>query len=312
MCDEEKKLPDGYTPLEYILIGSSESNQQYLLPQNKTIEEVERKINELRTKYPHKFTVMEMTATVGYAIIIPQTLIPLLSAEEKDRLIPFQTPFTLRTYNPVVYRFMDEVYIDRFFENGEFLLTTYSQCKKLEDENRKDSTEGEYIFVGTHDEITAELHGGAANVLMCCTSLSNNNVAPNGETYGACLKITDVAGFHKALTDQLIRDGFQIMDTIQGPCTYAEKIFQNKIGKEVVDFFLNLPSAFDFSILTEQMYNIGGDHMFFTKSLAFQHECEYRFVWMINSQEELDRQIIHVPQACQYCEKIVFEDSKSK
>lgn len=311
MSKEEKKVPEGYTLLDYLVIGSSEiKNSKFILPEFQTADEVAKRINELRSKYLYDYKVLERCASVEYAIVIPQQALSLLSSEERDRLIPYQEPVLLETYSPIVYRFMEEEFIDRFFSDGEFLLTTYSRCRKLEDVNRQDAKEGEYTYIGKNDTRSIEIHGGPTNVLMCCTSLSQNNTSPNGKTYGACLKINDVEGFHQALTDQLIQQGFQVIGSIKGPCTYSEKVFQAEIDKKIIDAFMGPPVPLDFSIISMTMSNIGRDHVFFAKPLNFQHECEYRFVWLINRQEGLDKQIIHVPQARQFCEKIVFEDSK--
>lgn len=310
--NKKYELPEGYTQVEYIEIQRPETEKQFLLTGFKSFDSITERYRELQENHPFEFNFVTKYIVNEYLLLIPQELVSFLSSEERERLIPYQEPVSIQEHSPIVYRFMDEVYIDKFFETGEFMLSTFSRCKSLEDECRRDDAEGRSVLYGTTDDYVCTMDFAPVSVLLCCTSLSMSNKRPCGEPYEACLKIQNIDAFFQIITNQLIKDGFLVSSAIKGPCNYSDKIIHNTISKELIEPFLNADGGLDFNLFLEFASVVGGTHLYFNKHFSFQHECEYRFVWLLNSSFKEGSYIVKIPEARQFCKKIIYdEDGKS-
>ena len=58
-------------------------------------------------------------------------------------------PWTM--FTPTVFRLMEREYVERFFETGELMLSSFLRFSQHKDEERNDK-EGEHIIVGLGTE----------------------------------------------------------------------------------------------------------------------------------------------------------------
>ena len=202
------KLPEGYTQLEYIKYRPPAPPKLYLLHGYQTKEDAESRAKELCALSPStKCKILARTEQQikEYAILLPDTAIENLSPAERKSIVLLPREIQYTDYQPRLYRFMDEIYIDEFFRNGILLLTTYSRCQQLEDPNRADISEGRNLLIGESGKLRCEFDMGSGDdVLMLCTSLSKNNHLPSGEPYKSCIEILDINHFVQSITASLL------------------------------------------------------------------------------------------------------------
>jgi len=58
--------------------------------------------------------------------------------------VPVVTPWNVRT--PQVYRYLDQRYVDAFFETGSIRLSSFAQFATYPDEEKGDTKEGDHVF----------------------------------------------------------------------------------------------------------------------------------------------------------------------
>lgn len=224
------ELPKGCRPLKYLQYIPP---KMFILSGLKNEEDADKKIEELKknciSAFYDKAPQVQITQTVvGWGVVLPQDAIRFLSEEEKERVTPVKSPLTLENYDPIVYRFMDEKYIDEFLDTGKIMLTTQKRCQKLEDITRRDPTEGNGELIGKEGYFSCSISCGVGdNFLMLCTSLSRE--APKNTCYNCCLEIRNVSLFAQSIAEQLISDGKSVQSVIKGPCVYSDR----KIEKEL-------------------------------------------------------------------------------
>lgn len=215
-------------------------------------------------------------------------------------------PVVVRNWSiktPEVYRYLDQIYIDDFFNTGKIRLGTFAQFKKYPDEQRGDNTEGKNVLFGFGDGKTiVALTQHGVNSFILCTSTEENKELMNKFNANGYFKIKDSTGFGAAISNRI--PGF--IDGIEGFCKYSE---QRNIQRQLPDFnFDDLkagPESNQIGIdklfaLTAQ---IGREDVFFNKHISFIHQNEYRFVWNVSHPTD-EAVIIECPEAVNFCEKV--------
>ena len=306
-----KKLPKGYKQLEYVETGEPEV---YYLSGFKTIFEAQARTNELYNKYPYQqqaYTVLAMAnpAINDYAVRFPTKALSFLTTEEQKRATPvLSSNIHPIHYSPMVYRFLDEKYIDDFFKDGNLMLSTYERCRKLEDEKRRDEQEGKNTVVKTEGKFKIVQKAGIGyNPLLLCTSLYQIDITGETTSSKFCLEIRDPPKFAEAVAQELAKLGHYVIDTYIGPCYYSDKVIEGSDESSAIESFLKesersktIDQKF-FSQITEE---VAGQHMYFNKPLKFVRENEYRFVWVVNFDPKDQAFFIKVPETIKYCRKI--------
>lgn len=306
------RLPDEYQEVEYIKYVPLKT---YCVGGFSSSEEAEKRKSELQKKCPSiSYNVgMKIEQKIKeYIIEIPEEAIAFLSDDEKSNVYPKpRSSLQCVEFAPTVYRFIPENYVDIFFKTGNLKIISFSHCKKLESQTRRDEKEGQGTIIGVEGNLRCEIGSGVGdNALLFCTSLSENNNLPDGTHYSTAIKIVNLNGFVDAVTKALIKCGYDVSVILKGPCIYNNRKIQREIrGQTLSELTSEIEngSSFDFGKFVALQQSISSNDLFFSKPLDKSVENEYRIVWLLDSEIKKDYICIDVPEAIQYCQKIVFD-----
>lgn len=313
------KLPDGYTPLEYLEIKTP---RMFLLNGFNSKTSAEKRIQDLQKDFPsplYQCGVIPQNNILDYIILLPENAISFLKEEEKQKLllIKREAPSRIRLRenidsNMILYRFMEEEYIDKFFETGELLISTYNRCKKLEDENRKDD-EGHATLIGNQSPFKCVMDIGVGNnALLLCTSTTSEYNPPDGKVEEYAIEIHNVLQFFELVTKQLTKEGFVIMNALNGHCIYSGRTIDKELQQNSIEKILsesNKSNTFDFGLFHSIFAEMTDDQIYFMKPPENTYENEYRFLWLLEDDVKEEKYIIHLPiEARKLCRKIKLKD----
>ncbi len=312
-----RKLPEGYTPLEYIKYLPPAPPKLYLLHGYQTEEDAKNRAKELYDLCPSKeYRILARTEPKikEYVILLPDIAIKNLTHSERKDLVPLPHEIQYTDYQPRLYRFMSESHIEDFCRDGTLLLTTFKRCQQLEDPNRADMSEGRNLLIGQNRDLKCVFDVGAGDdAIMLCTSLSRNNHLPKGKPYKSCIEILDINYFVQSVTASLLEQKVPVRTVIKGPCVYSGKTIQRTIPTDYIENLLQKPDKaagegeIDFDALYAMMSNIGNTDIFFSKPVQYSYENEYRIVWLLDNDVESDQYLVTSPEAAKVCRKIIFE-----
>ena len=215
-------------------------------------------------------------------------------------------PVLVRNWNiktPEVFRYLDQIYIDEFFNSGRIRLSTFMQFKKYPDEQLGDKTEGKNVLFGFGDgkTIVALTQHGINSFILCTSTVGNNELMKTFKTNGY-FKITDTTGFGAAIANRLPN----FIGGIEGFCKYSD---QRNIQRSLPEFkFDDLKTDTEAENLSlEKMFDltsqIGREDVFFIKQVSYKQQNEYRFVWNVSQQVD-ESIIIECTEAIKFCEKV--------
>lgn len=306
------RLPDEFQEVEYIKYIPSKT---YCLGGFTSQEDAIKRVSELQKECPsvsYDIGTKIEQKIAEYIIVFPEEAIAFLSENEKRSIFPQpQPPLQCVEYTPTVYRFVSEKNVASFFETGNLKITTFSHCKKLESQTRRDSEEGQGTAIGIEEDLRCEIGSVVDdNALMLCTSLSENNNLPDGTHYAAAIQINNIIGFVSAITEVLINNGYQVSTILKGPCIYNNRLIQRELHDQSLSELnaeMENSSSFDFGKLFALQSSISSGDLFFSKPVEKSVENEYRIIWLLDSELKEDCIFIDVPEARQYCQKIVFD-----
>lgn len=225
-------------------------------------------------------------------------------------MISLQTGKPLDIYLPNIYRYMDKEYIDLFFEKGILRLNSFKKFREYPDEIRGDKNEGKGSVTGFSDKSGFQYqvmsNVGSDAYMLCGSIIDSDSIRAIFET-DTCFRIVKPLEFSVAVSNAIL--GFK--QSFQGFCNYREERMLKKMipGMDVNDF-IGPEGTF---ILGGQQGNertneiLGkGIDLMFLKEKTYQNQCEYRFVWTINTQfyTMYDFIDIECKEALQFCEKV--------
>ena len=252
---------------------------------------------------------------IDYGFLVTPSMKEHLTMDELSRVEQVPHQLQIVSYQPKLFRFMDEQYVDEFVKTGALMLTTVGRCRHLEDSNRCDKSEGEHTLLckdsGMRIETKMRINDKA---LMLCTSLCHNHVitdpSTDNEKIESCaLEIIRPFEFMQCVTQALLEQNIMVTKVLFGPCWYADGKLENRFSKGFIKDLAedavdketgNLNKIFNV------MATIGQDDVYFKKPLAKSFEQEYRFVWEHATKLESDTLILQVPEARQFCAKRQF------
>ena len=306
------RLPDEYQEVEYIEYIPSKI---YCFRGFLSFEEAEKRISELQKQCP------SISYSVGaqieqkikeYIIEIPEEAIAFLSDNEKRKVYPKpQPPLKCEDFVPTVYRFIEKEYVDKFFKSGNLKISNFTQCILLESKIRRDEKEGQGTSIAVEGNLRCKIGSCVGNnALLFCTSLSENNTLPDGTHYSEAIKIVNLNGFIDAVTKALIKCGYNVSVILKGPCIYNNRIIQREIHDQALSELtaeMENGSSFDFGKLVGLQQSISLNDLYFSKPLDKSVENEYRILWLLDKEPKDEPLYIDVPEAIQYCQKIVFD-----
>lgn len=239
-----------------------------------------------------------------WALLVDEGTEGSLSEEERlsNRFVEVPQQRTWEIMPSVVYRYMKQVYIDEFFKSGKIRLSSFSLFSKHDDEQRKDTSEGQNILTGVGRRQTLSamtVHGHNAYILSA-SYLKSETLMRDFESDG-CFKITNSNGFGIAIANKIpgCRRG------VEGPCQYkSRRVITRDIGDFHVDDLRREDDAtIDGDKMMRRVLEIGGSDVFFVKLGKYQHQLEYRFVWGIDQKSD-DYIFIECPEALRFCERV--------
>jgi len=215
--------------------------------------------------------------------------------------------------SPVVYRYMDNEFIERFFKYGELRLTSYQKFRNDNtDEIRGDVQEGinEYrIWNKNRDHhFTLQRRTGDNNFIFC-TSLKYDEDLMSQTNFecDGCFKINNTLGFGLEIATKIKE--FQY--GLEGPVKYTDtgQIDINCEDYNLEDIPKN-PTPEEMIKLQQAFHEISvrDTSLFFSKKSLYQTQLEYRFIWNYGIPGQLVKMYEHitiqVPEAVKFCEWI--------
>ena len=225
-------------------------------------------------------------------------------------MISLQTGKPIDIYLPNIYRYMDTQFIDLFFEKGILRLSSFKKFKEYPDEIRGDKNEGNGSVTGTTDKSGFQFHVmsnlGSDSYMLCGSIIDSDSIRKTFET-DTCFRIVKPLDFSVAVSNAIL--GFK--QSFQGFCNYREHRMIKKLipGMDINDF-----TGPEGTIIiggqkgNERKDKILGNgiDLMFLKEKRYQDQCEYRFVWTINTQfySMFDFIDIECKEAVQFCERV--------
>src|SRR5690606_19480687 len=202
-----------------------------------------------------------------------------------------------------IFRILDKVeYINNFFEKGEIFISCFNNFRKYEDEMQGDKNEGEHLLGGFNEEGKGNFifyEGGMSNYIMSTTSKLSKDVIKDFNGKGA-IKINNPALFGMEVARKLP----YVLAGLEGDCIYGDSkatIMESELDN-------NRFQGMDFkntSEIKDVINDISNNVELFMKLTKYQHQNEYRLVWL--SEKKINGGIvINCPEARHYCEKIIF------
>lgn len=217
--------------------------------------------------------------------------------------LPIAFPWSVCT--PPLFRFLDETYVDEFFDDGSLRLSSFAAFKKHPDEARLDQSEGDVTFVnrtyeGTGQTILAETSHGADAYVLSMTTRYDVDLMKLFNV-DSCFVIGDPLNFGLAVSRRT--PGF--VAGLEGNCVYqGTRIVEGTMPAVDVDRYRDPVSG---EIRTDQvqrlLQNEMGHRPLFVKEKRYAYQSEYRIVWITDSPTE-DYLQIKVPAARQFCRRM--------
>jgi len=197
-------------------------------------------------------------------------------------------------HRPVVFRYLERCYVDRFFETGELRLSSFATFATHKDEHRQDS-EGKNLIVGRGPNSTTYAvveHGSDALVL--CGSASRNPKLFRTFNTDAAIQIFNTTGFGQAVASKIAALKFGL----EGHCYYTNFAIETKVD----DHLLRGVQSGQYSIntLLAAINTVAGTGVYFRKRLRYRRQHEYRWVW-VGSSPAPATLTIEVPEARRFC-----------
>lgn len=242
-----------------------------------------------------------------YVVIFPEGGKSLLSEELQQQAVECDYPPRGDYFLPVVFRFMEECYIDQFLESGTIQISTFKHCSRLEDSTRLDKKEGRSTILGVKGTYTmkSEMKMGD-DVFILCTSLSSRYIKPDGSNSNTALEIYNLGGFVDACYEALKQSGYHILNVTLGPCFYSEKTVYGALSDDDINKLSdskNLTLDDIFRIPS----NIAGPKMYFQKPLEKAVEQEFRIIWHVYPEPQENTLIIKIDNPTKYARKVKSE-----
>lgn len=214
--------------------------------------------------------------------------------------VPFSKPWQVKL--PVFVRYLESKWIDRFFDTGELMLSSFSQFRKHKDEQRRDHYEGASVLdmkFGGQPLSGVAYFGDDAYVLSGSMIESNDLMQKLG--YDGFFRINDTVRFASAVANVIPSFIFGF----EGACIYRD---ERTVRRGIDGPPLFIPPAEEretetlFSGVERRVFEATALEPFFFKSLEYADQGEYRLVWCVSSIRE-DRLLVKCPDARKFCER---------
>lgn len=300
----DPKLPPEYEQVEYLEMDNDPIiYHELVLPNN---QESRDRILVLSNMIPKLLIRPTSYIPQEFSILVPEKELSKVSDDERNNAKLFvDKTTTISSLPPQLIRILEQQYIDDFLDNGNLLLSSYNQCKKLEDPLRKDESEGQAKLICKSGEYTIEIAGGIGNnpFLLCCSNFLSTPDELEDEKGKRLLPKGIIIDDPYGLIDQIIHalndKGIHISQVLFGQCKYSDRII-NRIEDSNPNFITG-PNTMDFNAMFEYQSKIMGTDIYFTKGSNFKYEHEWRFVFISDAPQDKESIIIHINSPRTYC-----------
>jgi len=213
--------------------------------------------------------------------------------------ITFQTGKNITVRFPVLYKYLEQEYIDEFFSGGKLRISSFKKFQSYDDEIRGDKNEGSGMVLrnenGSHVGVYAF---SGLNEYLLSTSLILSDVLKE-KFCKSYFQIHDPLAFSIAVSNALVG----CIEAKMGFCDYLEtrSIFRSDGVENTDPEKKATPTQEHFNKVMQDTREL-----MFVKSIEYQYQAEYRFVWSIDTRffELYDHVDIICKEAIQYCTKI--------
>lgn len=257
-------------------------------------EEDLRKLLRLKAQLGESFYVRKDSKLTNFTVGILDKDLTKLSDDFRGLVQPMLDEGVGRHCCSMLFRFLNEKYIDEFLTTGRFRLSTFAGCQKLENMQRRDCNEGTCGLFVNGGKAASALVG--ANAFLTCASLSP--LANNPEGHKSAILIKDVEWFNREVTEGLRQLGYKVDAVLQGPCVYTNHCFAlGEMPDQKTDESLR------------KILDALGDRLYFMKDGWYIKEHEYRLLWLTSSTLEDDHAFVTLKSPNVYCEKVVLPEN---
>lgn len=204
------------------------------------------------------------------------------------------------------FRFLEQQYVDDFFNHGKIRLSSFLKFRQHSDEIRGDNTEGGGLYlanykpeVGIGHHFSAYMTTGR-NAYILCSSLINKKDTFGDCNYDSGFLINDIFGF----AIELGRAIPFLTGGIQGQCFYIDPpIIPIDLGQFNIDSLTLQEVQIKQNSFFEKINQ--DNEIFFIKRLKYKEQEEYRVIWFADeSNKSFDHIDIICPNAIKYCSKL--------
>jgi hypothetical protein len=211
----------------------------------------------------------------------------------------FPRPWQVR--GPRIFRYLNQEYIDAFFDSGSLRLSSFVRFAEHSDEQRFDPDEGEAVAIayGEPDGVVqVEYQLGAQSYVLSASVVESETLIEAFRVDGY-FRIDNTTAFAAQIANTLP----YFSGGLEGPCVYGEGRAHSRTG----GFSLkDLDSDSDKGIGPKSLEIAQGavsPSAYFLKERSFSHQAEYRLLW--NSSREVSPTIdVVCPEAREFCTKI--------
>lgn len=282
----------------------------YLVPfaDQKAAEECVQDLMKHYNHPPYTIQVRPTGYSVEYIVIFPAGAMSFLPEDLKKKVEECTFPIQCGYFHPVVYRFMEEQYIDDFLATGTLQISTFNHCRRLEDATRKDGKEGMSKVVGEHNGMRMETQMMTGDdVFLLCTSLASKYIDSNGIARQTALEIIDLGGLVDACTNAILKQGYHVINVLMGPCFYSEKQIYGELLEEETAKMQKGGDDLTLEDIFAIPQRIAGPKMIFQKPLEKAIESEYRMVWRVIPKPQDERMLIQIDHPTRYARKVKLQ-----
>ncbi len=302
--EEKNQLPEGCVPIEYIEYRPQQERlfSYGRFERYKDALEYANHINAICKDIVCNISTWQILNDVVFCIIIPERVFDIVNDIRKEECNALNPSINVTYNTPVLYRFIEEKYVDSFMKTGKLKLTTFEKCKELKDSIRKDGKEGQSELFGYDGDYKIQIgFGVGGDAIMLSTSLCSKYKNDKGVVYTKFIEIFDVQGLLFAIAEQLNKSGYTVNQILFGPCFYTIKEFHKDVQSSVFREKMEKERVIDWDELSKLSNSIGGYDIYFQKPIDKRLENEFRLLWIVDDIKKDKDIFVTVPHPESYC-----------
>ncbi|MBQ7759463.1 hypothetical protein [Anaerotignum sp.] len=308
----QKQLPEGYTAIPHLPIEMKiRRTAQIIVYGFSSLEDARKFVWQYQPFFStYKFRIIKGMKSVleyEYQVVAPHEMVGVINQVESLnwRMAAEHTVYKNSEDPKALYRDLGQPgFVKALIKKGELLLSTFKQCRTLENEARRDRYELRNIveIIENNKKMEVDI-GFDDSLLVLCTTFSSPDEAKDSS---ALIRVTDVNSFHKEVTCALNKMGLLVSEVLHGYCMYNDKVISIETDNFVTDFCKEMDSTGLFlgEKLGQFIKDTAENDIIMNKPEEFLHEKEYRFVWKLATSFEKENLKIYNLDLAKYCEAV--------